>query len=736
MTRQSSVDQKQSTFNAKNFIAKERQQSRLDIDQLNVFLENGLEEAQLTRDLIEEIVNDPVLKTSTDHYDITKAQEREITARRIARLSLYMEHDVKTKQKDFKDDLVRSLQDKDSKLLTNRDLTTFDRRLSLVANIDPGLSTRIGVHLGLFGNCIKGNGTDEQIHYWLQEKGALLMKGIYGCFAMTELGHGSNVAQLQTIATYDPSSDTFRINTPDLLATKWWIGGAAHSATHTTVYARLIVNKKDYGVKTFVVPLREEKTFNLLPGVMIGDIGAKMGRDGIDNGWIQFKNVVIPRQFMLQRFTKVIPGSPPTVKTQPLLDQISGYSALLSGRVNMVMDSFRFGSKFAIIATRYAVGRQQFGPEGNETQLIDYPLHQYRVLPQLALCYLVAPTAHKLMGTYIQTLMELHQAGADKAKLISVSNKLKDLFIDSASLKATNTWLVAKLIDDLRQTCGGHGYSSYNGFGKGYNDWVVQCTWEGDNNILSLTSAKSIVKKFADISRGKKITVTTDSLQYLTPQFIAKSLSKSLAFKFDKPNDYTEIWAVMIIRLIHHVVDLISKGNKIDSLSKTLVQISKFHAIHSMLLTYQDKLNNDSEGMVKDVYTKQYLWKMYELFSLYFIDQHLGEFLLLKVVTSEQMSQELQPKLLQLLPEIRKECIALTDAFKLPDPMINAPIGYYDGDIYHNYFNEVTNNNKLEPDGAGKPPYYPLLTSMLGREDFQSRLGDSYNTDTLDSLIK
>lgn len=29
------------------------------------------------------------------------------------------------------------------------------------------------------------------------------------------------------------------------------------------------------------------RTFQLKPGVMIGDIGKKMGRDGIDNGYIQ-----------------------------------------------------------------------------------------------------------------------------------------------------------------------------------------------------------------------------------------------------------------------------------------------------------------------------------------------------------------------------------------------------------------------------------------------------------------
>ena len=99
-------------------------------------------------------------------------------------------------------------------------------------------------------------------------------------------------------------TDTFIIDTPHIGATKWWIGGAAHSATHTVCYARLIVKDVDYGVKTFVVPLRDSN-HNLLPGVAIGDIGAKMGRHGVDNGWIQFTEVRIPRFFMLQRWCKV-----------------------------------------------------------------------------------------------------------------------------------------------------------------------------------------------------------------------------------------------------------------------------------------------------------------------------------------------------------------------------------------------------------------------------------------------
>ena len=138
----------------------------------------------------------------------------------------------------------------------------------------------------------RSNGTQKQFDFWSKKKEAGIVKQLYGCFGMTELGHGSNVAGCETTATFDEETYEFIIDTPHIGATKWWIGGAAHSATHTVCYARLIVKDIDYGVKTFIVPLRDSG-HNLLPGVAIGDIGAKMGRQGVDNGWIQFTEVRI-----------------------------------------------------------------------------------------------------------------------------------------------------------------------------------------------------------------------------------------------------------------------------------------------------------------------------------------------------------------------------------------------------------------------------------------------------------
>lgn len=760
MTRSSTVDAASVTLQPQKLIQGERSRAKIDVDQINVFLESSPEKRDQAQALMTELVSDPILKTDSSYYGRSKREEREDTARKIVRLALYMEHDIKTARKHFKGtDLVEELQksegedlknESDLVPLTNSDVAIFDRRLSLLHNMDPQVGTRLGVHLGLFGNCIKGNGTNEQIRYWMHERGATFVKGIYGCFGMTELGHGSNVAQLQTTATYNAESDTFTINTPNLPATKFWIGGAAHSATHCAVYARLIVDGRDYGVKTFVVPLRNPETHQLLANVVIGDIGQKMGRNGIDNGWIQFHNHVIPREYMLSRFTKVFPpkskGGKATVKTQPQLDQISGYSALLSGRVNMVMDSFRFGSRFAIIAARYAVGRQQFGPRGHpETQLIDYPLHQYRVLPQITVPYLVSPVAFKLLDTYYSTLDELYRVSSpatfDKAGLVVVSKKLKNLFIDSASLKATNTWLVADLIDQLRQACGGQGYSSYNAFGKGYDDWVVQCTWEGDNNILSLSSAKSILKKFAASRRDGIFDTGLDaeSFSYLEPGFIHDVLKtgQNAEITLEQLPDYSRVWAVALVRFLDHIARLVDSTKDLDSVAKLLVLVSKFHALHSMLKAYYDKLNTPQDSHVSDAASKDALWDVYKLFSLYFIDKHSGEFQQIKVFTPEEISHTVQPQLLNLLPKVRKAIIPLTDAFKMPDGMINAPIGYFDGDIYHNYFDEITKQNPTEVDGAGVPPYYGLLTDLLNRGwEFDHALGGSARANVLKKLGK
>jgi acyl-CoA oxidase len=86
---------------------------------------------------------------------------------------------------------------------------------------------------------------------------------------------------------------------------KFWIGGASKSATVSAVFANLIIDGKNEGPNVFIVPLRNKKTYNVLPGIIIGDCGKKVGQENIDNGFIIFNNVRIPRENLLNRMSNV-----------------------------------------------------------------------------------------------------------------------------------------------------------------------------------------------------------------------------------------------------------------------------------------------------------------------------------------------------------------------------------------------------------------------------------------------
>lgn len=98
-----------------------------------------------------------------------------------------------------------------------------------------------------------------------------------GCYAQTELGHGSNVRGLETTATWNPDDKTFTLHSPSLTASKWWIGSLGKAANHAVVMAQLIIDGKPYGPHPFVLQIRDLKTHKTLENIHVGDIGTKFG---------------------------------------------------------------------------------------------------------------------------------------------------------------------------------------------------------------------------------------------------------------------------------------------------------------------------------------------------------------------------------------------------------------------------------------------------------------------------
>lgn len=132
---------------------------------------------------------------------------------------------------------------------------------------------------------------------------------------------------------------------------KFWIGGVGKTATLCCVWAHLMVKGESKGVHIFIVRIRERETHDLVPGVIAGDCGPKMGAHGIDNGFLVFDNFRVPKDALLDRFCEMKPDGTYHSDMEP--DVLFGLSlgSFSSGRITLIAG----GAKTATVATQIAI---------------------------------------------------------------------------------------------------------------------------------------------------------------------------------------------------------------------------------------------------------------------------------------------------------------------------------------------------------------------------------------------
>ncbi|CAK4520205.1 unnamed protein product [Aphanomyces euteiches] len=157
------------------------------------------------------------------------------------------------------------------KLLEKHNITDWDD--TTIVYLFIGEPLPIDVHRAMFVPTLETQMDDEQRAYWLPKAKAFEITGAY---AQTELGHGSNVQGIETTAHYDVKTQEFILNSPTLTSRKWWPGELGKTANHCVLHARLFLNGKDHGIQAFLVPIRDTKTHESLPGITLGDIGPKI----------------------------------------------------------------------------------------------------------------------------------------------------------------------------------------------------------------------------------------------------------------------------------------------------------------------------------------------------------------------------------------------------------------------------------------------------------------------------
>ncbi|PKS08737.1 hypothetical protein jhhlp_004790 [Lomentospora prolificans] len=650
-------------------LEQERQKSNINVDQLSAFMFTS-EVLERNAKILEILQADPIFDKSQNYFR-GRTERIEAALARAKRLrQLSVEHNWTRAEYETANDLI-------------------------------GEPTPYGLHASMFLKTLEEQGTPEQHKLFLEP--AQRYEYI-GCYAQTELGHGSNVRGLETTATWNPEDKTFTLHSPHLTASKWWIGSLGKAANHAVVVAQLILDGKPRGPHPFVVPIRDLKTHKPLPGVHVGDIGPKFGYNTMDNGFLLFNKVKVPHINMLARFSAV---DPQTSKYMKPANPALVYGTLTYIRSNIVFQSGSVLARGVTIATRYCAVRRQFqdrdAPEGEvgENQVLNYTMVQHRLLPLMAASYALHFTGQSMLNLYNANQKRMAQAraggnstrGPGPEELNPGSDLLADLHAISCALKAFASTTAAEGLEVCRRACGGHGYSAFSGIGSWYADYLPTVTWEGDNYMLTQQVARYLLKSARAVLTGK---AADNSITRVFKNFIQR---RDIGCAFDVLSNDQDLVDAFAWRVAYLTFDALRHRDEDkrswNSLLIDFWRLSTAYAQYLVVKNFSEALQDNKTKTELDPETQALLHKQFELFALHHLTANASEFFSSGATTVRQIELARTKRTLALLEEIRPHAIRLVDAWKFPDWQLDSSLGRYDGKVYEDMFHRASQLNPL-----------------------------------------
>ncbi|MBB6390059.1 acyl-CoA dehydrogenase [Microbacterium thalassium] len=545
---------------------------------------------------------------------------------------------------------------------------------------DPSLQIKSGVQWGLFGSAIQQLGTKKHHDAWLRD---VMTLDLPGAFAMTETGHGSDVAAIGTTATYDPETEEFVIHTPFRGAWKDYLGNAALHGKAATVFAQLITGGVNYGVHCFFVPLRDDEG-NFLPGIGGEDDGVKGGLNGIDNGRLHFDHVRVPRFNMLDRYGQVAADGTYTSEIDsPGRRFFTMLGALVQGRVSLD-GAATTGTALALhIATTYANQRRQFdsGAGTDEVVLLDYGKHQRRLLPLIAQNYAQFFAHDELLRKFDGVFSGEHDTPQER----------EDLETLAAALKPLSTWNALSTIQECREACGGAGFLAENRLVGLHQDLDVYVTFEGDNNVLLQLVGKRLLSDYAkqfkgaDAAKLARFAVGQTAgkvfhgaglrqLGQAVADFGSTARSVELGLRADQQH---ELLAGRVEQMVADVAAALRPASKLDAAEAAALfnahqaELIEAARAHGELLQWE--AFSDGVNAVQDEGTKRVLTWLRDLFGLHLIEKHLA-WHLINGRLSTQRAASVSRYIDRLCLRLRPHAQDLVDAYGFAPEHVRAPI--------------------------------------------------------------
>jgi acyl-CoA oxidase len=565
----------------------------------------------------------------------------------------------------------------------------------------------LSIHLIMAIPALMNNADEEQLDEWLPKA---ISREFVATYSQTELGHGTNLSKLETTATYDPKTQEWILDTPTVTATKWWPGNLGKSANYTVVMAQLITQGKNYGAHPFFIQVRDEKTHQPLPGVILGDIGPKFGMNANDNGFMQFKKFRVPRRTMLMKNAQVLPNGTYKPPMHPKL----GYSSMIFVRSAVVGLMSLYLAQAATIGIRYSVIRRQgeITPNAGEVKILDYQTQQYRLIPQIARAAAFRFAGIFALEMYTTVIHEISKGKVDA---------LADLHALASGLKAVATFQAALGIEQCRFACGGHGYSLASGLPQIYSVAVGGCTYEGENMVLLLQLARYLRKRAIEIKSGGPKEKPTELSEYLFKTSSKHSLigTNVSSTNFEHVIESFEHVARRLTLSAHSKLEKIEKSGIPHEIAINQTAVPWRRASHAHTRVAMARIFAKAVQRTTDIAVKEVLTDLIKLYVYYEVGECAAELLEDGFADGHQI-EFAKDQVLECLEKLRPNAVSIVDSFDFNDRELNSVLGRRDGNVYENML-EWAKSSPLNKHDV-MPFHHKYLGKMMEDARQQSKL--------------
>ncbi|KAI0923359.1 hypothetical protein AcV5_008933 [Taiwanofungus camphoratus] len=254
-------------------------------------------------------------------------------------------------------------------------------------------------------------------------------------FMLTEVGHGLDAPNLETTATLLPNGE-FDLHTPNEGARKYMppTGPFGSIPRIAVVFARLVVNGENRGIRPFVVPLGDGK--QMCKGVTSRMVPQRGGIKPVDHSVTSFDHVRLPASALLGSLAK-----PADLRA----NFISHIWRVTVGSLALATLAAPLLSVNAYVAARYSLRRTIAGPDGGRVPVMTLRTQQLPIMHAIA------------------------QAAVIKAQALAAIQMFKDTSIDyrvrsgiAAASKSTMTAHAWSSLSILTERVGAHGMFEHN----------------------------------------------------------------------------------------------------------------------------------------------------------------------------------------------------------------------------------------------------------------------------------